>query len=128
MYDVYKNLLYAYKRNNFTKTAPLMLFSSIGLPSKYGSWGLLDYMDQIAENQTHPKFKAIVDFNIEQCLSNQTNCQKCSLPFSLIADINGNCYRCKQDICRVCDSVNPSVCQKCAAGNSPVNGICKTCP
>ena len=40
-----------------------MLFSSIGTPSKYGSWGLLDYLDQVAENPTHPKFKAVVDFN-----------------------------------------------------------------
>jgi hypothetical protein len=48
MYNVYKTLLYTYKQNNLTATAPLMLFSSVGLPSKYGSWGLLDYMDQVA--------------------------------------------------------------------------------
>jgi hypothetical protein len=40
-----------------------MLFSSVGLPSKYGSWGLLDYMDQVNEIETHPKFKAILSFN-----------------------------------------------------------------
>lgn len=63
MYDVYKKLLNKYKDSNYTTSAPTMLFSSIGLPSKYGSWGLLDYMDQVAENPTHPKFRAVVDFN-----------------------------------------------------------------
>ncbi len=63
MYDVYKTLLSSYKQNNLTATAPLMLFSSIGLPSKYGSWGLLDYLDQIEETPTHPKFQAVLDFN-----------------------------------------------------------------
>lgn len=63
MYDIYKNLLNRYKFYNYTLNAPLMLFSSIGTPSKYGSWGLLDYLDQVAENPTHPKFKAVVDFN-----------------------------------------------------------------
>lgn len=47
MYGVYKTLLQTYKQNNLMATAPLMLFSSIGLPSKYGSWGVLDYLDQI---------------------------------------------------------------------------------
>lgn len=64
MYEVYKALLYRYKANNFGTNAPLMLFSSVGLPSKYGSWGLLDYMDQVRENPTHPKFQAIIDFNL----------------------------------------------------------------
>ena len=41
-----------------------MLFSSIGLPSKYGSWGLLDYLDQVAEEPTHPKWRAVLDFNL----------------------------------------------------------------
>ena len=63
MYDVYKQLLYAYKSKGFGQTAPLNLFSSIGSPSKYGSWGLLDYLDQVAETPTHPKFQAIIDFN-----------------------------------------------------------------
>lgn len=63
MYDVYKTLLSTYKQNNLGVTAPLMLFSSIGLPSKYGSWGLLDYLDQINETPTHPKFQAVLDFN-----------------------------------------------------------------
>lgn len=48
MYYVYKNLLNRYKSNNFTLNAPLMLFSSVGLPSKYGSWGVLDYIDQVS--------------------------------------------------------------------------------
>jgi hypothetical protein len=63
MYDVYKQMLYTYKNNGFGQTAPLNLFSSIGSPSKYGSWGLLDYLDQVAETPTHPKFQAIIDFN-----------------------------------------------------------------
>ena len=63
MYDVYKKLLYEYKTSNFTLDAPMMLFSSIGLPSKYGSWGVLDYLDQVAETGTHPKWQAILDFN-----------------------------------------------------------------
>lgn len=63
MYNIYKTLLNDYKQFNFTKTAPLMLYSSVGLPSKYGSWGVLDYMDQVNETPTHPKFQAIIDFN-----------------------------------------------------------------
>jgi hypothetical protein len=63
MYSIYKQLLYSYKNNGFISGAPLNLFSSIGLPSKYGSWGLLDYLDQVAETPTHPKFQAIIDFN-----------------------------------------------------------------
>lgn len=47
MYEIYKNLLYTYKQYNYSVSAPLMLFLSIGLPSKYGSWGVLDYLDQI---------------------------------------------------------------------------------
>ena len=63
MYDIYKSLLYRYKSNNYSVNAPMNIFSSVGLPSKYGSWGVLDYMDQINETPTHPKFQAIVDFN-----------------------------------------------------------------
>ena len=63
MYEIFKNVLNKYKAANYTQNAPLMLFSSIGLPSKYGSWGLLDYLDQVAETPTHPKFQAVIDFN-----------------------------------------------------------------
>jgi hypothetical protein len=63
MYSVYKTMLKTYQQNGLMTTAPLMLFSSVGLPSKYGSWGVLDYMDQVAETPTHPKFQAIIDFN-----------------------------------------------------------------
>jgi hypothetical protein len=63
MYSVYKQLLSKYKDNNLTLNAPLMLFSSIGAPSKYGSWGVLDYLDQVVESPTHPKWQAIKDFN-----------------------------------------------------------------
>jgi len=48
MYEIYKKLLQKYKANNLTINAPMMLFSSIGTPSMYGSWGLLDYLDQVA--------------------------------------------------------------------------------
>lgn len=47
MYNIYKTLLNKYKSGNLGVEAPLMLYSSVGLPSKYGSWGLLDYMDQV---------------------------------------------------------------------------------
>jgi hypothetical protein len=47
MFDIYKKILKAYKQNGLMSNAPTMLFSSVGLPSKYGSWGLLDYMDQV---------------------------------------------------------------------------------
>lgn len=63
MYSVYKQLLFLYKKNNYTRNAPMNIFSSIGLPSKYGSWGVLDYLDQVNEVPTHPKFQAIKDFN-----------------------------------------------------------------
>jgi len=63
MYGIYKKLLYDYKANGLDINAPLMIFSGIGLPSKYGSWGLLDYSDQIYETPTHPKFQAVIDFN-----------------------------------------------------------------
>jgi hypothetical protein len=61
MKDVYRKILSNYYQNGLIQNAPTMLFSSIGLPSKYGSWGVLDYADQINENPTHPKFQAILD-------------------------------------------------------------------
>jgi hypothetical protein len=64
MYDIYKSLLYRYKNvGKLGVDTPMMIFSSIGLPSKYGSWGVLDYMDQVNETPTHPKWQAILDFN-----------------------------------------------------------------
>jgi hypothetical protein len=56
MKEIFKKVLSKYYSYDLGKSAPNMLFSSIGLPSKYGSWGLLDYSDQILENGTHPKF------------------------------------------------------------------------
>lgn len=47
MYTIYKRLLNDYKSKGLATNAPLMIFSAIGLPSLYGSWGLLDYSDQI---------------------------------------------------------------------------------
>jgi hypothetical protein len=83
MYDVYKALLNRYKANNYTLNAPLMLFSSVGLPSKYGSWGLLDYMDQVAETPTHPSlgpwliltwaFEQACDLHIKLCFISHGN-------------------------------------------------------
>jgi hypothetical protein len=64
MYGIYKSLLYDYKAQGLATKAPLMIFSGIGLPSKYGSWGLLDYSDQVYETPTHPKFQAVIDFNL----------------------------------------------------------------
>jgi hypothetical protein len=64
MKDIYKAVLN--KLNSFGmmhNNAPTMLYSSIGAPSKYGSWGLLDYSDQINELPTHPKFAAVIEFN-----------------------------------------------------------------
>jgi hypothetical protein len=63
MYQVYKTMLYTYKKKNLLTKAPLMLYSSVVLPSFTGSWGLLDYMDQVGETPTHPKFQAVIDFN-----------------------------------------------------------------
>lgn len=39
-----------------------MLFSSFKLPSKYDSWGLLDYLDLFVKTQTHPKDQAVINF------------------------------------------------------------------
>lgn len=47
MYGIYKKLLYDYQSKGLGTTAPPNIFSSIGLPSKYGSWGVLDYSDQV---------------------------------------------------------------------------------
>jgi hypothetical protein len=47
MYGIYKKLLYDYTSKGLGTTAPLNIFSAIGLPSKYGSWGVLDYSDQV---------------------------------------------------------------------------------
>jgi hypothetical protein len=64
MKDIYRKILSNYYQNGLIQNgSTTMLFSSIGLPSKYGSWGVLDYADQINENPTHPKFQAILDFN-----------------------------------------------------------------
>lgn len=79
-----------------------MLFSSIGLPSKYGSWGVLDYSDQVYENPTHPKFQAILDYNGRggcnaflyqfKCV---TNCPNNTAPKMVNGSIN--CIDCPSD-------------------------------
>jgi hypothetical protein len=47
MESIYSGLLGKMKNFGLIQNVPTMLFSSIGLPSKYGSWGIMDYLDQI---------------------------------------------------------------------------------
>lgn len=47
MSAIYRSVLGRLESLGLIKNAPTMLFSSISQPSKYGSWGLLDYSDQI---------------------------------------------------------------------------------
>lgn len=63
METIYRLVLGRMESLGLIKNAPTMLFSSIGKPSKYGSWGLLDYSDQVYESPTHPKFQAVLDYN-----------------------------------------------------------------
>ncbi len=37
-----------------------MVFSSVGGPSKWGSWGILEFQNQPTEDA--PKYRAVVDF------------------------------------------------------------------
>ena len=55
MYDLYMELL-----NNWQESGRglFMHFSDIGKPSRHGSWGALEYL-----NQTNsPKYNALIDF------------------------------------------------------------------
>ncbi|MBF2076031.1 MAG: cellulose-binding protein [Synechococcales cyanobacterium C42_A2020_086] len=55
MYEVYSQLLENWKQIQGTL---FMNFSDIGRPSKWGSWGVLEHVDQ----DTSPKYKALMDF------------------------------------------------------------------
>jgi hypothetical protein len=48
MQGIYTSILNKMKTFGLIDKAPTMLFSSIGLPSKYGSWSVLDYLDQVS--------------------------------------------------------------------------------
>ena len=64
MKTIYSNYLNMLKEKGLISiNSPSMIFSSIGLPSKYGSWGVLDYSDQVYESPSHPKFEAIKEFS-----------------------------------------------------------------
>lgn len=66
MKEIYKGYLKKLKEFGIIgRGAPAMVFSSISAPSKYGSWDVLDYSDQVYENPSHPKFEAIKEFNRE---------------------------------------------------------------
>jgi hypothetical protein len=58
MYDIYMQLLQTWKAQGGTL---FMHFSDIIRPSKWGSWGALEYVDQ----NSSPKYDALIDF-IEQ--------------------------------------------------------------
>lgn len=45
-------------------------------------------------------------------------------PYSLNANSLGVCFRCAQDICKLCDTTNSSICIQCNDGYSLVNGKC----
>lgn len=55
MYDIYMELLTTWKENGGTLFNHL---GDIGIPSKWGSWGLLEYVTQ----DSSPRYKAITDF------------------------------------------------------------------
>ena len=55
MYSLYTDMLNNWKKAGGTL---LMNFSDIGTPSKYGSWGALEHVNQ----STSPKYKALMDF------------------------------------------------------------------
>ncbi|GAB4384631.1 MAG: hypothetical protein Kow00121_48400 [Elainellaceae cyanobacterium] len=55
MYDAYMQLLNSWKANQGNL---FMNFSDIGKPSKWGSWGVLEHVDQ----ESSPKYDALMDF------------------------------------------------------------------
>lgn len=63
------------------------------------------------------------------CLSATPNsCLTCKIPFSLLPNTAGSCYRCSQDVCLECDGANTSLCFSCRNGSSLINGRCQPCP
>lgn len=55
MYDLYSQLMESWKQAGGTL---FMNFSDIGHPSKWGSWGVLEHVDQ----DSSPKYDALMDF------------------------------------------------------------------
>ena len=55
MYSLYQELLHSWKESG---GGLFMHFSDIGQPSKHGSWGALEYLDQ----SNTPKYNGLVDF------------------------------------------------------------------
>lgn len=55
MYDIYTEMLETWKRED---GALFMHFSDISQPSRWGSWGALEYLEQ----ESSPKYKALMDF------------------------------------------------------------------
>jgi hypothetical protein len=55
MYDLYQQLLNSWKQSGGEL---FMNFSDIGQPSKWGSWGVLEHVDQ----ENGPKYDALIDF------------------------------------------------------------------
>jgi hypothetical protein len=56
-YDRYMEMLNAWKNTEGNRTV-FMHFSDIGRPSKWGSWGALEYVDQ----ESSPRYDALMDF------------------------------------------------------------------
>jgi hypothetical protein len=56
-YDRYMEMLNAWKDTPGNRTV-FMHFSDIARPSKWGSWGVLEYVDQ----ETSPRYDALMDF------------------------------------------------------------------
>lgn len=80
MKKIYKSILNKLKEFNIVSNrATLMLFSSLWFPSKYGSWAILYYGEQVFEFPSNPKLEAIKDLNkewldaIKLNTSNKTN-------------------------------------------------------
>lgn len=56
-YDRYMEMLNAWKNTEGNRTV-FMHFTDIGRPSKWGSWGALEYVDQ----ESSPRYDALMDF------------------------------------------------------------------
>jgi hypothetical protein len=60
MYDLYKLYIDVLNSVNLIdENRPLMHFSSCGIPTKYGSWGVIEYSGQPVSDT--PKYRALVD-------------------------------------------------------------------
>ncbi|MGQ4650668.1 cellulose-binding protein [Lyngbya aestuarii] len=57
LYDIYTEMLEAWKSSQGTRTL-FMHFTDIGKPSKWGSWGALEHVEQDGS----PRYDALIDF------------------------------------------------------------------